>query len=114
MKYLFVPVIGKIREIELSDEPGAFLDECEKLLSCASIENVVIPGGFYYMIIDGDGRCRGSSKLMNIRASPLYGGFPIEYIAGDVIIGKKGFRNGAPDIIGLSDRDINDFLRYLK
>ena len=113
MKYLFIPVIGPIREVELPDECHAFLDRLYELLNCSSIENVVILGGHYYMIVDECGKVSEPPKLTNIRASPLYGGFPSEYIAGDVIIGKRGLRDGEPDIVGLSDREIFDFYKFL-
>jgi len=113
MKYLFIPVVGPVREAELPDDTNGFLDEAEKQLSCNCVEFVYLPGGYYVMMVDESGKICNPPKRMNIRASPLYGGFPKEYIAGDVLIGKRGFRNGEPDIVGLSDKEIKDFKKYL-
>ena len=114
MKYLFVPVVGPVREVELPDDTNGFLNEAEKQLDCSCVEFVYIPGGHYVMIIDESGKICNPPKRINIRASPLSGGWPSDCIAGDVIIGKRGFVNGSPDIVGLTDKEINDLKKYYR
>lgn len=104
---LFVPVVGPIREAELPSESAEFVDKAYELLNSSNIELVSIPGNFYVMVVDGDGACWYSSKLVNIRASPLYGGFPSAYIYGDVLIGK--YNSSHTDVVGLSDVEILNF-----
>ena len=108
---LFVPVVGPIREEDLPSESSEFVDKAYELLNSSSIELVSIPGNCYVMVVDGDGACDYSSKMVNIRASPLYGGFPSAYIYGDVLIAK--YNLSRTDVVGLSDVEIKDFKKYI-
>lgn len=96
-KFLFVPVYG---EIKILDLPGTNKLDCfYELIGCDSIEIVHVVGGHYLMVIDEEGKVCNPPKPSNIRVSLAYGGFPIEYIAGDVLVGKF---NGVDDIVGMS------------
>ena len=96
-KFLFIPVTG---EIKILDLPGtSILDDFYKLIGCDSIEIVRVVGGQYLMVVDDEGKVSKPPKDLNIRASCGYPGFPTECIVGDVLVGKF---NGVDDIVGLS------------
>lgn len=96
-KFLFIPVQG---EIKILDLPGTNnLDNFYSLIGCDSIEIVNVVGGRYLMVIDEEGKVHNPPKSNNFRASCGYGGFPFDFIAGDVLIGKF---NGVDDIVGMS------------
>ena len=99
-KFLFIPVKGEIKILTLSGDK--LLDDFYKFIGCDSIEIVRVVGGRYLMVVDDEGKVCKPSKDMNFRASCGYLGFPAEYIAGDVLIGKF---NGIDDIVGLSSAE---------
>lgn len=105
-KFLFIPVYGEIKILDLPEKKR--LNEFYSLVGCDSIEIVRVVGGHYLMIVDEEGKVCANPKEMNVRASCGYGGYPSDYIAGDVLVGKF---NGADDIEGMSLPEARELLR---
>lgn len=59
----------------------------------------------FCMIVNEEGRLRGLPR--NLAGSFLYGtDIHCEPIVGNIVIMKDGYRNGEPDIVGLTDGEI--------
>lgn len=59
----------------------------------------------FCMIVNEEGRLRGLSR--NLVGSFLYGtDLHGEPIVGNIVIMKDGYRNGEPDIVGLTDEEL--------
>ena len=59
----------------------------------------------FCMIVNEEGRLRGLPR--NLTGSFLYGtDIHCEPIVGNIVIMKDGYRNGEPDIVGLTDEEI--------
>ena len=102
-KFLFVPVDGpmEIHEIPSDDFDARFLDAARELVDCKWLEFVYC--GEYVLLVDELGKVMDPVKPENPRASLLYPGTDFgDPIAGNCLIGTRGFRDGEPDIVGLS------------
>ena len=59
----------------------------------------------FCMVVNDEGRLRGLSR--NLVGSFLYGtDLHGEPVVGNIVIMKDGYRNGEPDIVGLTDEEI--------
>ncbi len=112
-KYLFIPVFGEIKVLEL-DEPVNF-NEVYELIGCDCIETVRIICSDIIMMVDESGKIKNPSKSFNPRASIFYDGYRYgDYIAGDVLIGKEIFTVNGPDIGGIPPMFIDYLLKLLR
>ena len=110
MRLLFVPVLGPIKVVDVSE--NALLDKAYELLDCYCVENVYICGNRYIMLVDESGKLCDPPKRINLRVSPLYGGYPDDLIVGSALIGKFGFTENGPDLVGLNEYDIALFKNH--
>lgn len=76
---------------------------CEEL-HCDLFESVPTsePAG-YLLLVDDNGRFVPGNRA-NLIAGYYYGDV-VHGIVGDALIGKEGYRNGEPDIVGLDEED---------
>ena len=59
----------------------------------------------FCMVVNDEGRLRGLSR--NLVGSFLYGtDLHGEPVVGNIVIMKDGYRNGEPDIVGLTDEEV--------
>ncbi len=99
-KYLFIPVIGEIKVLELAEPIN--INEIYGLIGCDFFETVRIIFTDIIMMLDESGKIKDPPKPVNPRASMLYSGLQYgDYIVGDVLIGKEIWTSEGPDIGGL-------------
>ena len=118
-KYIRVKENGNIDVVEVSTD--RWLDDVYKAINCNCIQIVrTTPHhGGMVLVIDDNGKLK--KHKVNAIASILYGQDIRDYIAGDVLIGWQGLRNGEPDIVELPDglhvhmwKYLHDLKEYLK
>ena len=113
MKYLFIPCYGELKVINVTDDKVPEFDFFRKIISANSLEVVHCSMNYrHLMLVDEWGKIIDPPKLVNFRASALYGGAPFDLICGDVILGKEGYTPDGVDIVGLTDEEILKYLRF--
>lgn len=102
-EFLVVPVSGNPYVLQLEDHDH-LLDQAYEIIGCRGVEFVRC--GNYIMLIDEVGAVCNPPKPVNDVASTLYPGSDFgDMIHGVVIIGKRGFYAGEPDIVDLAPSD---------
>lgn len=93
-------------------DPKKLLDGFYQALDCDCIETVHIRNG-YLLILDEVGKLR--NKEYNQVASTLYdSGYTADWIAGDALIARIGFRDDETDIVPLGKHETELMLAKLK
>ncbi len=107
-KYLFIPVVGEIKVLELPEPIN--INDIYEIIGCDCFETVRIISQDIIMMVDESGKIKTPAKSVNPRASMFYPGLRYGvYIAGDVLIGKEIWTSDGPDIGGIPPM----FLSYL-
>ena len=102
-EFLVVPVSGDPYVLQLEDHDD-LLDQAHQIIGCRGVEFVYC--GSYIMLVDEVGAICDPPKPVNDVASTLYPGSDFgDMIHGVAIIGKQGFYDGEPDIVGLAPSD---------
>ena len=109
--FLLLKANGEISRVEIPYEE--FHDRVHELVGCEYFELVGFKDGFYF-VVDELGKCYDEPKPVNKKASLFYTGFIHgDFIVGDVLIGKHGYVEGEPDIVGLSEDELKHFEKIL-
>ena len=100
-KYIRVKENGNIDVVEVSAD--RWLDDVYNAINCDCIQIVKTTPhyGGMVLVIDDNGKLK--EHMLNAMASVLYGQGMRDYIAGDVLLGWQGLRNGEPDIVELPE-----------
>lgn len=109
-EFLVVPVFGNPYVLQLEDHDD-LLDQAYEIIGCRGVDFVYC--GLYIMLVDDEGAICNPPKPVNDVASTLYPGSDFgDMIHGTAIIGKRGFYDGEPDIVGLAPADQNMLLAF--
>lgn len=95
------------QKVSVDYDAEDYSEQFSKFIQCDWIEAVYveIENQNYILIVDEEGLYKEDNKI-NIPASVWYSAMDWNYlIVGNVLIGKQGFVNGEPDIVGLSEED---------
>lgn len=97
-------------EIDLPEEPRAWLDSCYNILGCSTIETVSTILRGVVLVVDGEGKLfDGWQNRINTVASILYGSRS-DSIVGDAILARLDREN----LIPLTSCDIERLYRHFK
>ena len=113
MKAIIIPARGSIHEKEVTKNGSPLYDFIKKSVG-GWLENVhpMRLSDRYIMVVNEEGLLHGLKT--NPLASYLYGmdqhGAPI---VGDVVILKRGYYKGEPDVVGIPDDEIEDIKNEL-
>lgn len=108
--YLFVKADGSVSRVDVPHEE--FNENVHRLIDCSIYELVHVPGNFY-LVVDENGKILEVPKPVNIMALMLYPGTPHgDPIVGDVLIGRLGIVDGEPDMVGLTDAELEMLETY--
>ena len=87
MKCILLKTLDKSGIVDIDYDN--FLDEAYKLLDCTTIETASCVRSEYLFIVDGEGKIKEPPKDLNVEASSLYPGVPIDCLCGDVLLCKR-------------------------
>lgn len=103
-RFLKIGQNGNRSRVELESDYGQLCESVCRELHCELFECVPTakPAG-YFILVDEGGRFV-ADNYPNLIAGYHYGRIA-DGIVGDALIGKEGYRNGEPDIVGLDEDD---------
>lgn len=103
--FLKISQNGKRSRVELESDNEQLGRSIRQELHCDLFECVPTsePAG-YLILVDDNGRFVPENRT-NWMAGYYYGDV-VHGIVGDALIGKQGYRDGEPDIVGLDEEDI--------
>lgn len=115
--FLLLKANGELKEVNIPLEPSSLFNSHIHSLISSEIYELVSFGDdchSFYFIVDELGKVRNFPKAINLKATSIFPGSKYgDYIVGDVVIGKHGYINGEPDVIGLSQEDIEVLREFL-
>lgn len=116
MTFLLLKANGELSRVDLpiGESSEAFNSRVKKLIGCEYYEVVSIKDGFYFLV-DELGKVVDPPKPINPKASLFYpGSLHGDPIVGDVLIGKHGYVDGEPDVVGLDEDELKHFEEMFK
>lgn len=109
--YLLLKVNGEFSRVEIPYD--SFNERIHELIGCECYELVSYKED-YYFCVDELGKCYETPKPDNKKASLFYPGMLHgDMIVGDVVIGKLGYVDGEPDMVGLNEDELQRFEKIL-
>ena len=111
MTFLLLKANGELSRVDLpiGESSETFNSRVKELIGCEYYEVVSIKDGFYFLV-DELGKVVDPPKPTNPKASFFYpGSLHGDLIVGDVIIGKHGYVDGEPDVVGLDEDELKHF-----
>ncbi len=111
--FLLLKATGELQKVKIPlGNPSVFNEHIHTLINCEcyELEEFGNSDKRFYFVVDELGKLYEFPRPLNTKATSLYPGVNLgDYIVGDVIIGKHGYINGEPDLVGLDDSEISYF-----
>lgn len=110
--YLLLKANGECSRVEIPYDK--FNERLHELIGCEYYELVSFKDDFYFAV-DELGKCYKNPKPVNKKASLFYPGMLAgDFIVGDIIIGKHGYVNGEPYMVGLTEDELKYFENFFE
>lgn len=109
MKFMYIPEgVGEAWEEVEFDYDNHYAESIDEKIGCRIFEavSVIIRKQQYLLLVDEEGLLK-DKPIVNLPAWHWYSGCnPNHPIVGNVLVGKQGYVDGEPDIVGLEEDDV--------